>query len=549
MPAVVIPPVRERPLGADEGAKIKVKQFELEGVTDRPGLIKVEEVKELVESQRQKWASGMTIGQMQLVADEVTTYYRNHGLILARAYIAAQTITNDTVKLTVLEGKLGAVHSGVAQPAASPESDQAAPAAESRYSEAMLQKPFVPLQGQAVVKEDFETALLRLLDYPGLKYNAVVKSGTALGTADLYINVTEERLFNAAVSVDNYGSKYTGEYRPRLDIIVNNPTKAADRLGMTFMQTIDPSEEFYWSGSYERPLPWGNNFIGVDFSRNAFDVGNQLDDLNLSGVSETRDIYLKHSFKRSRTGSVAGLVRFSSITAETLQDNETTAKDDLSVLSLEAQVTDYLDPLFGGGVNNLYVTLSHGFDNFLGSNSNDDEGTSRLGGSGEKAPFDSTRLIGNYSRLQRLWPNASLLFRLTGQAANDMLTSVEQFPLGGPDTVRAYQQAQYMMDQGYFTSVELIFNAPGFADRPAFFNRTWGELLQVSVFYDTAGGWLKDALPNEEESGYLSGVGVGVHFGLPGSFLANLSVAKPVGHQVADDGRDIYTYFKLSYQY
>jgi hemolysin activation/secretion protein len=324
---------------------------------------------------------------------------------------------------------------------------------------------------------------------------------------------------------------------------------AADRLGLTFMDTINPHKDFYWGGTYERPLPWGNNFIGIDYSRNAFDVAGNIEELRLSGVAETRDIYLKHSFKRSRKGSVAGLVRFSSIMAETLQDDLTTAKDDLSVLSVEAQVTDYMDPLFGGGVNNLYVTVSHGFADFLGSNSNNDEGTSRIGGSGEKAPFDSNRLLANYSRLQKLWTNASLLFRLSGQATNTMLTSVEQFPLGGPDTVRAYRQAEYMMDQGYFTSVELILNAPGFADHPAFFNRTWGELLQVSVFYDTAAGWLKDPLPNEEPSGFLSGIGVGVHFALPGNFSANLSVAKPVGSLVADDNRDIYTYFKLSYQY
>lgn len=541
MPTVVIPPLRERPLGADEGAKIMVKQFELEGVVERPGLIKVAEVKELVESQRQKSAAGMTMGQMQLVADEVTTYYRNHGLILARAYISAQTVTNNTVKITVLEGKLGAVHSGSG---ASPDA-----AGNLRYSEALLQKPFVPLQGQAVVKEDFESALLYLLDYPGLRYSAVVKPGSTLGTADLYLNVTEERWFNAGFSVDNYGSKYTGEYRPRLDILVNNPTKAADKLALTFMDTINPNNDFYWGAAYERPLPWGNNFIGVDFSRNAFDVGGNLKDLELSGVAETRDIYLRHSFKRSRIGSVSGLVRFASITAETLQNDATTFKDDLSVLSAEAQVTDYMDSWLGGGVNNLNVSVSHGFEDFLGANSSNDIGTSRVGGSGEKAAIDFTKVNGDYSRLQKLWTDASLLFRLKGQASDSALVSVEQFPLGGPDTVRAYRQALYMMDQGYFTSAELILNAPGFADRPAFSNRTWGEILQVSVFYDAAAGWLKDPLPNDTESGYLSGVGLGVHFGLPGSLSANMSVAKPVGHQVVDDNRDIYTYFKLSYQY
>lgn len=549
MPSVVIPALRERPLGAEEGPQVAVKQFELEGVVDRPGLIKVTEVQELVESQRQKWASGMTMGQMQLVADEVTTYYRNHGLILAKAYIPAQTVANATVKITVLEGKLGAVHSAGVPSVAAPAPGEAVATETHRYPEALLQKPFVPLQGQVVVKDEFESALLYLLDYPGLKYSAVVKSGTEQGTADLYVNVIEERLFNAALSVDNYGSQYTGQFRPRLDIMVNNPTKAADKLALTFMETVDPSNDFYWGAAYERPLPWGNNFIGVDFSRNAFDVGGSLKERELAGVAETRDIYLRHSFKRSRIGSVSGLIRFSSITAETKAQNETTNKDDLSVLSAEGQVIDYMDQWFGGGVNNLNIAVSRGLENFAGSNDRNDISTSRTLGNGEKAPASFTKVNGEYSRLQKLWPNASLLFRLKGQATDSPLVSVEQFPLGGPDTVRAYRQAQYMMDYGYFSSFELIFNAPGFADRPAFFNRTWGELLQVSVFYDAAAGWLKDPLANEDGSGYLSGVGVGVHFALPGSFSANVSVAKPVGTPVASDLNDIYTYFRLSYQY
>jgi hemolysin activation/secretion protein len=107
-----------------------------------------------------------------------------------------------------------------------------------------------------------------------------------------------------------------------------------------------------------------------------------------------------------------------------------------------------------------------------------------------------------------------------------------------------------MMDQGYFTSAELIFNAPGFANHSAFSNRTWGELLQVSIFCDNAGGELKDPLGNEEKSGYLSGAGVGVHFTMPGLFSADLSVAAPIGSRHnADSNRDYYTYFAISYKF
>jgi hemolysin activation/secretion protein len=371
-----------------------------------------------------------------------------------------------------------------------------------------------------------------------------------VGTADLYIKEIEERLINGSVSLDNYGSKYTGKYRPRLDLSVNNPTKAADKFSVTLMGTVLPSNDLYGGASYERPLPWSNNYLGVDYARNVFDIGGSLEDLQLSGRSDIFDMYYKHSFKKSRVGSLNGLLRFSSITALTTKDNTTISKDKLSVLSAETEFINYIDQWFGGGVTNLNIVVSRGLSNFLGSNDNNDLDISRVMASGEKVPAEFWKLNAEYSRLQRLWTNTSLLFRFNGQVTDSALVSVEQFALGGPDTVRAYPQAELMMDQGYFTSAELIFNAPGFANHSAFSNRTWGELLQVTLFCDHAGGELKDPLGNEEESGYLSGAGVGVHFTMPGLFSADLSVAAPIGaRHNADSNSDYYTYFAISYKF
>ncbi len=544
MPALEIPPLRERPLDVAEGPAIAITRFALEGVVDRPGLISVAEVAALVEQKRQAAPQGMTIGQIQLVADEITTYYRRQGLILAKAYVGAQTVENGVITLTVLEGQLGNIHSAKAAP-----EGQTEETAILRYPQELLNKPFVPLQGQAVVKDQFESALLQLIDYPGLKYNAVIKPGTTLGTADLYLNVSEERLFNAALSLDNYGSQYTGEYRPRLDILINNPTNAADLLGLTLMETYDPHKGFYWGTSYERPLPWGNNAIGASYSRNAFDIGGNFADLQLEGLAEIYDGFFKHSFVRSRQGNYFGLLRFSSKAAETLQDDELSSKDNLSVLSAEAYMTDRMDTWLGGGVTNINITVSKGFDDFLGSNTNDDEDTSRTIDGYEKAPVDFLKVTADFTRLQKLWTNTSLLVRLKGQLTDTPLVPIEQFAMGGPDTVRAYPQAEFMMDQGHFASAEMIFNAPFFADKQAFFNRTWGELLQFSVFYDAASGWLKDALSNEEDSAYLSGAGIGMHFTVPGRFSANLSLAKPLSSHESELNRDLTTYFKLTVQY
>ena len=95
---------------------------------------------------------------------------------------------------------------------------------------------------------------------------------------------------------------------------------------------------------------------------------------------------------------------------------------------------------------------------------------------------------------------------------------MEQYSVGGPDNVRAYPQGQKLLDRAEFASVELIQNVPFITDKVAFGNRTWGELLQISAFYDFARGRLVRPFAQEDE-GYriFMGAGVQATFNLPGS--------------------------------
>ena len=140
-PAFPIPPAVERPLDEEEGQRLFVKTFQVEGVTDRPesgidsnelsslieelriqrqGLDKIDddgfsseerdeiaafmkevvsnpdldylgpEYEALVDRLRELKEDGdasMTVGQIQQVASAVTEYYRSAGYVLAQAYI------------------------------------------------------------------------------------------------------------------------------------------------------------------------------------------------------------------------------------------------------------------------------------------------------------------------------------------------------------------------------------------------------------------------------------------------------------------------------
>src|SRR5690606_11929202 len=119
-------------------------------------------------------------------------------------------------------------------------------------------------------------------------------------------------------------------------------------------------------------------------------------------------------------------------------------------------------------------------------------GPSRIGLDRVPAGSDFLKLTFGYSWLKSLTVNQTLFARVNGQYSEDLLTNLEQFSIGGPANVRAIPSSQFLADSGAFASVEWGIRAPGFADVPAFANRSWGELLRFTVFYDFAYGRYSD---------------------------------------------------------
>ena len=166
-------------------------------------------------------------------------------------------------------------------------------------------------------------------------------------------------------------------------------------------------------------------------------------------------------------------------------------KDKLSTLTLDYD-WNRIDTRFRG-INQFTIAYSHGFKNVLGALDDYDTTTtvpaSRFGASGD---FDKVSL--NVQRLQRIVGNVSFLLRINGQYSSDRLVSLEQVSIGGPDSVRAYPVAEALADKGGTATGELILGAPGFADKPAFGNRTWGQVLQISFFFDYGLGEINEPL-------------------------------------------------------
>jgi len=575
--SLVIPQVIDRPLGIDEGERVMVREFILKGVQSRPEFgIREEDVafiaeanrvkrqrldeadmegftpeevdgiaefiRQLVEEPNQRptssdlwklvfklrhaeWNRGLTIGQMQEVADEITRYYRQHGLILATAFVPAQEVTEGKVVIEVLEGSLGSLKT---------ESNQ-------MYSEKMIKRPFNKFKGQVIDKDRIETGLLYLSDYPGLNAGGIFQPGSSHGESDLVIKVLEESRINGAIQADNNGSEFTGKYRARLDLSLNNPIGYADQLNVSLLQTIDPTNGTYGSVGYKIPVMRSDWSIGASAAYNIFEVVEKLNSTpKVDGESKIFRGFIRKQFQRHRSYNIYGLGELSRKLSEVDLGSSDPIDDVFDVAKLEFGF-DHIDTRFAG-INVGVIQLHQGLGTKLKADGFDNSTNSR-----RILPGGFTKATLSYSRLQTLLSNFSLLLTSQFQYTDDPLNSLEQISLGGADSVRAYPVSEYLKDVGYNVSLEWILNAPGFSNKIAFAGRRWGEVFNVSVFFDAGGGWQAGDQAGHEEV-HLQGAGLALKLSLPGKFKARVQFAKVVGStEPLNDESDSRFHFDLAY--
>ncbi len=533
-----IPRMYDRPLGLQEGPRIYVTAFKLQGAVDRPKHhLEAAQAQAILDAARQvEPAEGYSINQLQQVAAKVAAYYDAHGYILAQAFIPAQKVANGVVIVQVMEGRLAGVKVE----------------GNKKYPTKTLVRPFKALVGSPVDKDSIESALLTVTNYPGLTAFGVLGAGTEVGTTDLTVRVQSEERFRVDAVADNYGTEFAGQYRAQVTLTVNDPLHMADRLKLTGLYANSASggasHGTYGGADYEIPVFSPNDVLHLDHLTNQYNVGAAAAAVAGSrsdGRTRVDEVGYRHDFARTRLGSASIGLAFNVKTATFDSPPAVIYDDKLTTARLDAQ-WERVDTRFHG-VNTLMLSYTHGFNNLLGAigpyNAADAaiSHTSRLGASGEFNKFNL-----DIQRLQRLTRFTSLVLRVNTQYTKDPLVSLEQFSMGGPDSVRAYPVSAALAEKGGVASLEYVIGAPGFAARPGPRNRAWGDILQFSLFADYANGELNAPLtPGQVHDVSLSGTGGSVQFSLPGKFFARVDVSTPFSNHTPTNGHHPQCYFRL----
>lgn len=460
------------------------------------------------------------LADLEEAAAVITRYYRDRGYFVARAYVPAQEIRDGIVEITVLEGRLGAIKLFVPEGRRSETSP--------RLVRGIISANQPP--GSVIRNSGLERGLLLLSDTPGIVARASLAPGEEPGTSDLTVDVGDPPPLSGSVDIDNFGNRYSGEFRLGGTAYLNSPGGLGDIVSARIQASMGSQNARL---GYQIPVGYRGLRVGAAFSAVRYKLccgfvsstapGASASDFTGSATDFT--MTGQYPFVRSRNVNVYGALsasakRFADKNGENKFSDRTTRSAALGVSG------DSRDGAGGGGLNAYSLAYTNGKLDLTGEGelSQDEQTTQKDGG--------YSKINYAFSRLQRLGFATSLYASLSGQMASKNLDSSEQFALGGPYGVRAYPIGEAIGDQGMLATVEGRWQ----------FSDNW----QGTLFYDR--GQIRLHKNNELANGLglisttnsysLSGLGLGVDYARPGNVLLRVMVAMKLGTNPGRDAND-----------
>jgi hemolysin activation/secretion protein len=439
----------------------------------------------------------LSFAELLQVRTKVTQLYVERGYVTSGAFIPPQTLEGGVVKIQVIEGSLEDINvTGTRR-------------LQRAYVRSRLRlAASTPLNVPRLLRG------LQLLQLDPLieTISADLQAGVRPGTSLLQVQVTEADTFSVTPSIDNGRSPSVGSFRRQIGVTQANLTGLGDGFSLNYTNT-DGSNGI--DTSYTLPLNPRNGTLRLAYGTtwSSIIAPDQFKTaLDIDANSRYYELTYRQPLFQSPTEEFALSLTASrqESSAEFLEENlpfpslgadeegrtrvsalrfsqEWTRRSSRQVLAARSQ--------FSLGLNLLDSTIS---------NTTPD------------SRFFAWRGQAQWVRL--LAPDSLLLVRTDVQLSGDSLVPLEQFGLGGQETVRGYRQDALLTDNGALLSTELrlpILRVPEVKG-----------VLQFTPFIDVGTTWNnsgEDPSPNS-----LIGIGAGLLWRMGDDFSARLDWGIPL---------------------
>jgi hemolysin activation/secretion protein len=475
-PSELLKPSPQQPLPSEVlpnvPGTITVEKFEVVGST----IFSTEELEKTTKPFTQR---PITFAELLQVRTAITQLYIDRGFITSGAFLPLQTIEAGIVKIQVLEGGLEAIEV----------------TGTTRLNPDYVRSRVAIATGKPLNRERLIEALQLLQLNPLIaNISAELSAGTKPGQNLLSIKVTEAKSWHGDLIIDNRRSPSVGTLRRQAQVREANIFGQGDAIAATYTNT-DGSNSYDLSYTY--PINPTNGTIGFAYSNNnSRAIEPPFDTLDILANSRSYELTLRQPLWQRPTQEFA-----LGITAAH-RESET------SLLATPFPLSPGADAL-----GRTRVSALRFFQEFTQRSSREvlalrsqfSVGVAPFALTVDDAPVDSMFAVwrgqGQYVNL--LAPDTLLLLRADIQFADRALVPLEQFGIGGQESVRGYRQDLLLSDNGAIASAELrlpILRVPEVQG-----------VLQFTPFFDFGAAWNSSGRKDPSPS-TIAGVGFGLRW-------------------------------------
>jgi len=403
-------------------------------------------------------------------AELITARYQALGYSVARAFFPSQKSKNGVMQIHIYEGRIGAL---TIKNSSAVQQDRLFQTMTNNLCEIDDGKDCI---SKLIHAEGLERALLTVRDMPGITATMNFKPSQTIGASDLEVEVKDTKRQAYTLGIDNFGLAATGVIRLNANADMNNLRGDGDQLSLA-LATTTLTHTQTGGGSYQLPVGYEGQRVGLAFSRNQYRLGAAgFSTTQSHGISNALSVFTAYPVVRSIAGSLyarlSGEVRGG---VNNVEAASASYKTRIHVVRLGLN-GDHAD-IWGGGGFNLYgFTWSSGF-----SATNDPVDSTA---SGAQTAGSFYKLAYNFERRQTLTGSLSAVGTINGQRSVKNLDGSEQIGLGGPASVRGYSGeaggstgASGMLELRYSQHFQLG-EQPSLAIYGVFMDRGWVQLYQ-----------------------------------------------------------------------
>ena len=434
----------------------------------------------------------ITFNDLLTLRSQITQLYVDSGYITSGAFLPSnQVLTDGTVMIQVVEGSVEAIQvDGTEHLNRGYVRDRLELATSTPLNQADLLEALQLLQLDPFISQ----------------VNAELTAGAAPGQNALLVEVDEPAPFSASVGGNNYRPVSIGSAEVSTSLAYSNLIGIGDRITGSYGRT-DGLDIF--DAGFSVPLNARDGTLSFRFNSSESQIiDDEFEDLEIESRTRTYGLNFRQPLVRSPQTEVAVGVGFD------LRRRQTFILDDIP-FSFSVGPED-------GESNVSVLRFSQDWVNrsarrVLAARSQFSVGLDAFNATVNDSGTDGRFLswVGQFQWVQQLSARNLMVARLSAQLTPDSLLSLEQFSIGGVDTVRGYAQNQLVGDNGVLGGVE--FRIP-VTRNP--------QRLQLTPFVEMGTVW-NNGTP-DPETPTIAGVGIGARWAITSDLFARVDYGIPL---------------------